>query len=348
MTAPSPLRALIGRVADGLPLDETQAETVFDLLMAGEATPAQMGALLMGLRVRGETVEEITGAARAMRAKATRIGAPEGAMDIVGTGGDAAGTYNVSTGAALVVAACGVPVAKHGNRAASSKSGSADVLAALGVNLDAPMPVIERAIQDAGIGFMFAQRHHGAMKHVAPVRVEMGTRTIFNLLGPLSNPAGVKREMMGVFSLHWVEPLAHVLGRLGADRAWVVHGADGLDEVTTTDVTHVAAWDGARVETFTVSPEDAGLPRAKPDDLKGGTPEENADVIRAMLDGAKGPYRDIVVMNAAASLIVAGRVETLKDGAQRAAEAIDSGAARATLAKMAAITHEPPVEDAEA
>ncbi|WP_299436264.1 anthranilate phosphoribosyltransferase [uncultured Rhodospira sp.] len=348
MTIASPLRTLMGRVADGLPLDEAQAETVFDLLMAGEATPAQMGALLMGLRVRGETVEEITGAARAMRAKATKITAPENAMDIVGTGGDAAGTYNVSTGTALVVAACGVPVAKHGNRAASSKSGSADVLASLGLNLDAPMPVVERAIQDAGIGFMFAQRHHSAMKHVAPVRGELGIRTIFNLLGPLSNPAGVKRELMGVFSLAWIEPLAHVLGRLGLERAWVVHGADGLDEVTTTDVTHVAAWDGERVQTFTVSPEDAGLPRARPEDLKGGTPDENADVIRAMLDGATGPYRDIVLMNAAASLIVAGQVPDLKAGAARAAEAIDSGAARAVLAKLVAITHEPPIEDTEA
>jgi anthranilate phosphoribosyltransferase len=307
-----------------------------------------MGALLMALRVRGETVEEITGAARAMRAKATRIQAPDDAMDIVGTGGDAAGTYNVSTGAALVVAACGVPVAKHGNRAASSKSGSADVLAALGVNLDAPMSVIETAIREAGIGFMFAQRHHGAMKHVAPVRGEMGVRTIFNLLGPLSNPAGARRELMGVFSHAWVEPLAEVLGRLGAERAWVVHGADGLDEVTTTDLTYVASWDGSKVETFTIAPEDAGLPRATPGDLKGGTPEENATVIRAMLDGAPGPYRDIVVMNAAAALVVAGKAADLKAGAATAAEAIDSGAARATLEKMAAITHRADAPEAEA
>ncbi len=342
MTEAPSFRGLLGRVADGLTLDEDQARAVFDTLMTGDATPAQMGALLMALRVRGETIEEITGAARAMRAKATRIQAPDDAMDIVGTGGDASGTYNVSTGAALVVAACGVPVAKHGNRAASSKSGSADVLAALGVNLDAPMSVIETAIREAGIGFMFAQRHHGAMKHVAPVRTELGTRTIFNLLGPLSNPAGAKRELMGVFAHAWVEPLAHVLGRLGAERAWVVHGADGLDEITTTDITHVAAWDGAGVETFTIKPEDAGLARARPEDLKGGTPEENADVIRAMLDGAKGPYRDIVVLNAAAALIVAGQAATLETGARRAAEAIDSGAARSTLLRMAAITHQPP------
>ncbi|MBB4286398.1 anthranilate phosphoribosyltransferase [Roseospira goensis] len=347
MTDTPPFRALLNRVADGLALDEEQARAVFDILMTGEATPAQMGALLMGLRVRGETIAEITGAARAMRAKATRIQAPTGAIDIVGTGGDASGSYNVSTGAALVVAACGVPVAKHGNRAASSKSGSADVLGALGVNLDAPMAVIEQAIREAGIGFMFAQRHHGAMKHVAPVRTEMGTRTIFNLLGPLSNPAGAKLELMGVFAQAWVEPLAHVLARLGAERAWVVHGADGLDEVTTTDITHVAAWDGKTVETFTIAPEDAGLARARPEDLKGGTPEENADVIRAMLDGAKGPYRDIVLINAAAALVVAGQASDLKAGVVRAAEAIDSGAARATLAKLVAVSHQPPLEDLE-
>ncbi|KAA5606313.1 anthranilate phosphoribosyltransferase [Roseospira marina] len=347
-TDPLSFRALLAVVAEGRSLDEEQATQVFDTLMAGEATPAQMGALLMGLRVRGETVAEITGAARAMRSKATRISAPDDAIDIVGTGGDAAGTYNVSTGAALVVAACGVPVAKHGNRAASSKSGSADVLGALGVNLDAPMSVIEAAIREAGIGFMFAQRHHGAMKHVAPVRVEMGTRTIFNLLGPLSNPAGARKELLGVFSKAWVEPLAHVFARLGADRAWVVHGADGLDEVTTTDVTHVASWDGHTVETFTIQPEDAGLPRARPEDLKGGTPEENAAVIHAMLDGAAGPYRDIVVLNAAASLVVAGKAADLKAGAALAAEAIDSGAARRTLEQLVVVTHRPEPEGVEA
>jgi len=340
MTASNPtFRALLALVAEGQTLNEDQATLVFDTLMAGEATPAQMGALLMGLRVRGETVEEITGAARAMRAKATRITAPEDAIDIVGTGGDGSGTYNVSTGAALVTAACGVPVAKHGNRAASSKSGSADVLGALGVNLDAPMPVIEAAIREANIGFMFAQRHHGAMKHVAPVRGEMGVRTIFNVLGPLSNPAGVKREVMGVFARSWVEPLAEVLGRLGAEKAWVVYGADGLDEVTTTTETHVAAWEDGKVRSFTITPEDAGLLRARPEDLKGGTPEQNADMIRSMLDGAKGPYRDIVVFNAAAALVVAGKAEDLKTGAAMAAAAIDGGGAKATLAKLIEITH---------
>jgi len=349
MTASNPaFRALLARVADGHPLDEGEATQVFDTLMAGEATPAQMGALLMGLRVRGETVAEITGAARAMRAKATRVTAPEGAMDIVGTGGDASGTYNISTGAALVTAACGVPVAKHGNRAASSKSGAADVLAALGVNLDAPLPLVETAMREAGIGFLFAQRHHGAMKHVAPVRGEMGVRTIFNLLGPLSNPADAKRELMGVFARAWVEPLAEVLGRLGAERAWVVHGADGLDEITTTAETHVAAWDGGALRTFTIAPEDAGLRRAEPADLKGGTPEQNADAVRAMLDGAPGPYRDIVVFNAAAALVVADKAADLKAGAALAAEALDSGAAKATLARLVSITHRTVEEGAEA
>jgi len=340
MTASAPaFRALLARVADGRSLDEEQATQVFDTLMAGEATPAQMGALLMGLRVRGETVEEITGAARAMRAKATKITAPEGAIDIVGTGGDCAGTYNISTGAALVTAACGVPVAKHGNRAASSKSGSADVLAALGVNLDASMALVETAMREANIGFMFAQRHHGAMKHVAPVRGEMGVRTIFNVLGPLANPADAKLEVMGVFDREWVEPLAEVLNRLGTERAWVVYGTDGLDEITTTAETFVAALEGGKIRTFTITPEDAGLLRARPEDLKGGTPEQNADMIRAMLDGAKGPYRDIVVFNAAAALMVAGKAPDLKAAAALAVAAIDDGAARATLAKLVEITH---------
>jgi anthranilate phosphoribosyltransferase len=294
----------------------------------------------MALRVRGETVEEITAAARIMREKAARVRAPKDAIDIVGTGGDASGTYNISTGASLVCAACGLTVAKHGNRAASSKSGSADALAALGVNLDAPLSLVEKAIAEIGIGFMFAQRHHSAMKHVAPVRGELATRTIFNLLGPLANPAGARLEVMGVYAAQWVAPLAEVLGRLGAERAWVVHGSDGLDEITTTGPTMVAEFRGGVVREFSITPEDAGLPRATPQDLKGGTPEDNAQAIRAMLDGAPGPYRDIVVFNAAAALVVAGKAETLKQGATLAQEAIDSGAAKATLAKLVAITNE--------
>ncbi|WP_413203486.1 anthranilate phosphoribosyltransferase [Rhodospirillum sp. A1_3_36] len=334
------MKMLIGMAATGRPLSEADATRAFEAIMSGDATPAQIGGFLMALRVRGETVEEITAAARIMRAKAARIRAPEGAIDIVGTGGDASGTFNISTGASIVTAACGLPVAKHGNRAASSKSGSADVLASLGLNLDAPLAQVEKAISEAGIGFMFAQRHHSAMKYVAPVRGELATRTIFNLLGPLANPANAKLELMGVFSAQWVEPLAEVLGRLGAERAWVVHGSDGLDEITTTGPTMVAEFRGGVVHEFTITPEDAGLPRAKPDDLKGGTPEENAQAIRAMLDGAPGAYRDIVVLNTAAALVVASKATTLEGGATLAQEAIDSGAAKATLAKLVAITNE--------
>jgi anthranilate phosphoribosyltransferase len=338
--APIDMKELVGMAATGRPLSEANATRAFEAIMSGDATPAQIGAFLMALRVRGETVEEITAAARIMREKAARVRAPKDAIDIVGTGGDASGTYNISTGASLVCAACGLTVAKHGNRAASSKSGSADALAALGVNLDAPLALVEKAIAEIGIGFMFAQRHHSAMKHVAPVRGELATRTIFNLLGPLANPAGARLEVMGVYAAQWVAPLAEVLGRLGAERAWVVHGSDGLDEITTTGPTMVAEFRGGVVREFSITPEDAGLPRAKPQDLKGGTPEDNAQAIRAMLDGAPGPYRDIVVFNAAAALVVAGKAETLKQGATLAQEAIDSGAAKATLAKLVAITNE--------
>ncbi|GEO81639.1 anthranilate phosphoribosyltransferase [Pararhodospirillum oryzae] len=333
------LKPLIGMVATGRPLNEADATRAFEAIMSGGATPAQIGAFLMALRVRGETVEEITAAARIMRAKATPIDAPANALDLVGTGGDAAGTYNISTAAALVTAACGVPIAKHGNRAASSKSGSADVLAALGVNLDADMAVIERCIREIGIGFMFAQRHHSAMKHVAPVRVELGTRTVFNLLGPLANPAGARYQVLGVFAEPWLEPLAEVLGRLGAERAWVVHGSDGLDEITTTGDTLVAEYRAGAVRRFRLSPTDAGLPLARPEDLKGGDPTYNAEALRAVLDGQPGPYRDIVLLNAAAALVVAGRAEAIPDGVTQAAGAIDSGAARSTLERLILLTN---------
>ncbi len=244
------MKSLLAKVADGASLDEGEAESAFDIIMSGDATPSQIGAFLMALRVRGETVAEITGAVRIMRAKAHKLKAPDGAMDIVGTGGDASGTFNISTGAAIVVAATGQPVAKHGNKALSSKSGAADVLASLGVNLEAPMEVIERSMREAGIGFMLATRHHSAMRHVGPTRVEMGTRTIFNLLGPLSNPAGVKRQFTGVFAREWIEPMARVLGNLGCERAWVVHGSDGLDEMTTTGPSFVAELREGAVDTF--------------------------------------------------------------------------------------------------
>src|SRR5499433_3411161 len=263
-------KALIAKVASGAALSLEESTQAFDRMMSGEATPSQMGGLLMALRVRGETVDEITGAVRTMRAKMLAVEAPDDAIDVVGTGGDASGSYNISTCAAFIVAGAGVPVAKHGNRALSSRSGAADVLAALGVKIDIPPETISACIKTAGIGFMFAPAHHPAMKHVGPTRVELGTRTIFNLLGPLSNPAGVKRQMVGVFSRQWVEPLAHVLKNLGSDRAYVVHGSDGLDEITTSGPTAVAALEHGSVRTFEIVPESLGIARVKPDALRGG------------------------------------------------------------------------------
>ena len=333
------LKPFLGRIAEGKTLNAEEAEAAFDIIMSGEATAAQIGGFLMGLRVRGETVDEITGAVRAMRAKMTTVRAPAGAMDVVGTGGDGAGTFNVSTGASLVVAACGVPVAKHGNRALSSKSGAADVLTALGVDLNADMALVERAIAEAGIGFLMAPRHHSAMKHVMPARVEMGVRTIFNILGPLSNPAQVKRQFTGVFDRRWVEPLAHVLKNLGCEACWIVHGEDGLDELTTTGASYVAELKDGTVTTRTVTPADAGLPTAKPADLKGGSPDVNAQAIRDLAAGKEGAYRDIVLYNAAASLVVAGKAGDLKAGVAMAAKAIADGAVTRTLDKLVAITN---------
>jgi len=327
-------------VSAGESLDQVEAEAAFDFLMTGSATEAQIGGFLMALRVRGETVDEITGAVRAMRAKAIPIKAPDGAIDIVGTGGDAAGTYNISTAAALVVAACGVPIAKHGNRALSSKSGSADVLLELGVNLEAPFKTVSKAIFEADIGFMMAPRHHGAMKHVGKPRVELGVRTVFNLLGPLTNPAGVTRQFTGVFAREWIEPLANVLNNLGTKKAWVVHGADGLDELTTTGPSYVAALENGTVTSFQVTPEDAGLPKATLADLKGGDPAYNAKAIHNILDGNASAYRDAVLLNAAGALIVAEQAKTLKEGAALAAKAIDDGNAKATLEKLVTITNE--------
>ena len=334
------MKQLIGLVAGGERLTVDQARAAFEIMMSGDATPAQIGGFLIGLRVRGETVDEITGGVMTMRAKALAIDAPEGAIDTVGTGGDAHGTYNISTAAALVVAGAGVPVAKHGNRAASSKCGAADVLAALGVNLDADMELVRRSLWDAGICFMMAPRHHGAMRNVGGPRVELGTRTIFNLLGPLSNPAGVKRLLVGVFARAWLEPMAEVLGKLGAERAWVVHGADGMDELSTTGPSYVAELADGAVRSFEVSPEGVGIPLARLDDLKGGDAEHNAAAIRAVLDGEPGPFRDIVVYNAGAALIVAGRAADHKEGVTLAAESIDSGAAKAKLASLVRISNE--------
>ena len=342
------LKPILAIVADGETLTSKQAETAFDTIMSGDATQSQIGAFLMALRMRGETIDEITAAARIMRSKALTITAPPGAMDVVGTGGDGAGTLNISTGAALVVAGAGVPVAKHGNRALSSKAGAADVLAALGVNIDADMRLIERAIAEAGIGFMMAPRHHSATRHVAGPRVELATRTVFNILGPLSNPAGVKRLLVGVYDKRWVEPMAHVLGNLGAERAWVVHGAGGLDELTTTGDAFVAELNAGEVRTFEVTPEDAGLERGELADLKGGDGEFNAGALSAVLDGAPSTYRDTVLLTAGGALVVAGKADDLGAGVALAAEAIESGRARAALERMIEITNEEIVEDDDA
>jgi len=333
------IKALIGRVASGATLSREMAYEVFDSMMSGEVTPSQIGALLMGLRVRGETVDEITGAVTAMRAKMLTVDAPDNAIDVVGTGGDASGSFNISTCAAFIVAGAGVPVAKHGNRALSSQSGSADVLTALGVKIDIPPEKITNCIKVAGIGFMFAPAHHPAMKHVGPTRVELGTRTIFNLLGPLSNPARVTRQMVGVFSRQWVEPLAHVLKNLGSDRAYVVHGSDGLDEITTAGPTAVAALENGTVRTFEIVPENVGVARVKPEALRGGDAEANAAALRAVLEGRKSPYRDVAVLNAAAALVVAAKAKTLADGMKLAQHAIDSGEAEGRLGRLIAVSN---------
>ena len=336
----SDFKAHIAKVAAGAPLTFEEARAAFDIVMSGEATPSQIGGFLMALRVRGETVEEISGAVATMRAKMLTVEAPADAIDIVGTGGDASGSYNVSTAAAFVAAGAGIPVAKHGNRALSSRSGAADTLAALGVNIEATPKQISACIREAGVGFMFAPAHHSAMRHVGPTRVELGTRTIFNLLGPLSNPAGVKRQLVGVFSPEWVEPLAHVLKGLGAEAVWVVHG-DGLDELTTAGPTKVAALQDGEVSAFEITPEDVGLPRVQPGDLKGGDAVRNAEALRAVLDGVKGPYRDIVLLNAGAAILVAGKAASLKEGVAAAASAIDDGKARAALTRLVEVSNRP-------
>lgn len=333
------LKAIIGKVATGAALSRDEAAAAFDRMMSGEATPSQMGALLMGLRVRGETVDEITGAVWAMRSKMLTVKAPADAVDIVGTGGDGSGSVNVSTCASFILAGTGVPVAKHGNRALSSKSGAADALAALGVNINIAPDDVGRCIAEAGIGFMFAPTHHPAMKNVGPTRVELATRTIFNLLGPLSNPAGVKRQMVGVFSRHWVQPLAQVLKNLGAESVWVVHGSDGLDEITLTGPTFVAALEKGNIRTFEVTPEDGGLPHAASADLKGGDAEANAKALRDVLEGKKNAYRNVALLNAAAALVVAGKARDLKEGVALGTEALDTGAAADRLKRLVAVSN---------
>jgi anthranilate phosphoribosyltransferase len=323
-------KPLLARLADGATLSEEDAGVFFTACLRGEPSPAQVAAALTAMRLRGETVGEITASARAMRAAAVKLEHPYEVIDTCGTGGDGLHTLNISTAAALVAAGAGLRVAKHGNRAISSRSGSSDVLSALGVNVAASLEQSRRALDRAGICFLFAPAHHGAMRHVSPVRQELGFRTIFNLLGPLSNPAGAQRQVLGVYDPRWVEPLARVLGALGSTRAWVVHG-QGLDELTTTGATQVAEWKDGAVRHFTVTPEAVGLPRASLADLVGGDSATNAQAIRALLSGQSGPYRDIVLLNAAAALLVGDRAETLREGIALAAQAIDEGRAQGAL-----------------
>ncbi len=328
----------LAKLVDGRILTADEAHAFFAACLRGEPTPAQVAAAVTALRIRGETVEEIAAFATAMREAARTLDHPYDVIDTCGTGGDGQHTFNISTAAALVLAGAGLKVAKHGNRAMSSKSGSSDVLSVLGVNLQASPAQQRRSLDEAGIAFLFAPAYHGAMRHVGPVRAEIGFRTVFNLLGPLSNPAGAKRQVMGVYDPRLLEPLAEVLGRLGATRAWTVHG-QGLDELTTTSETEVAEWKDGAVRRFTVTPEDAGLPRADLAALRGGDAEENAVALRALLDGAKGAYRDIVLLNAAAALVVADRAADLAEGAAQAAATIDDGRAAKALADLVEATN---------
>lgn len=333
------IKGALNKIGDGHDLTGEEMRAVMNTIMSGDATPAQIGAFLMGMRVKGETVGEIAAAVSILREKMVPVEAPDDAMDIVGTGGDGGGTLNISTATALVVASSGIPVAKHGNRALSSKSGASQALEELGVKLDLEPAGISRCIKEAGIGFMFAPNHHPAMKYVGPIRAEMGTRTLFNLLGPQSNPAGVGYYLLGVYDQEWVEPVAAALLANRAKSAWVVHGSDGIDEITTTGPTFVASIIGGNLRSFEVSPDDAGLPIAKSEDLLGGDPAYNAAAIRRLLDGETGPYRDIVMLNAAASFIVAGKVDDLKAGVATAGELIDSGKTKETLEKLVAVSN---------
>ena len=337
----STFRPYLAIAMSGRPLSADEMGAALGVVLDGGATDIELAGFLAALRARGETVEEIAAAAEAMRSRAVAVDAPDDAIDTAGTGGDGADTFNISTAAALIIAGAGVPVAKHGNKAASSKSGSSEVLEALGVKLDIAPATISRCIAEAKIGFMFAALHHGAVRHAAVARKALGIRTMFNVLGPLSNPAGAKRQLLGVFSRELVRPIAEVLPRLGVTSAWVVHGEDGLDEMTTTGQTFVAELRDGAIREFTVSPEDAGLPLANAADLKGGAPAENADAIKRLLAGKRGAYRDIAVLNAAAALVASDVAADINDGARHAEKAIDSGAAAAALAKLVDISNSP-------
>ena len=327
------LKPVLARLASGEILSEADAQIAFDIIMSGGASSPQIAGLLMMLRLRGETVPELTGAVRAMLARMIPVDAPDGAMDVCGTGGDGRGTLNVSTAVTFVLAGLGIPIAKHGNRAASSRTGGADVLTALGVNVNVPLERLPAILRAAGCAFLFAPRHHAALRHAAEARTELGTRTIFNLLGPLANPARVKRQLTGVFDPVWARPMAETLGRLGCEKAWLVHGV-GLDELTVAGENHVVELSGGDIRTFTVTPEQAGLPRAPVEAIAGGDPAVNAAALTALLQGARGAYRDTVVLNAAAGLIVAGRADTIRDGAMLAMQAIDDGAAYQALERL--------------
>jgi anthranilate phosphoribosyltransferase len=333
------LKPLIGASADR-PLTRAEAEQAFAILFDGEATPSQIGGLLMAMRTRGETVEEYAAAAAVMRAKCNAVKATEGAMDIVGTGGDGKHTLNISTATAFVTAGAGVTVAKHGNRNLSSKSGTADLQSQMGINVMVGPQVVEKALNEAGICFMMAPMHHPAIAHVMPSRQELGTRTIFNILGPLTNPAGVKRQLTGAFTRELIRPMAETLGLLGSERAWLVHGSDGTDELTITGISWVAALEDDRIKEVELHPEDAGLPVHPFEDIVGGTPEDNAVAFRALLDGAPSAYRDATLLNAAAALVVADAASDLREGVEMAAESIDSGKAKEKVTALARITQE--------
>lgn len=334
------IQRFIHRVGEGRHLSRMDAQRAFQIVMSGGATPAQIAALLMGLRMKGETVAEITGAAEVLRARMETVDASQPIIDVCGTGGDGTGTLNVSTAVAFVVAGCGVAVAKHGNKSVSSRSGSADVFAELGVNIQADKASAARALAEANICFLFAPLYHKAMRLVSPVRQELAMRTIFNLLGPLANPARPQRQLMGVYDRSLLRPLARVLQGLGSESAWVVHGSDGTDELTITGVSYVAQLRHGELREFEVSPQDAGLEVADAEALRGSSPQNNARELSLLLSGKKSPYRDMVLLNAAAALVVAGRAQNVRQGAQLAAEAVDNGRAREALAQLVTITNE--------
>ena len=333
------MKLLIAKAASGTPLSRADAREAFNIMMSGDATPSQIAGFLMALRVRGETVDEITGAVEIMREKMLRVAAPADAIDIVGTGGDASGSYNISTCAAIIAAGAGLSVAKHGNRALSSKSGAADVLMALGVKLDISPEKISKCIMEAGVGFMFAPAHHSSMKFVGPTRVELGTRTIYNLLGPLSNPAGAKRQVTGVFSKTWVEPLAHVLKNLGTEACWICHGEGGMDEIVPSGTTWISELKNGEIRNFEITPEAAGIKRSNADDLKGGDAVQNAEALRDVLSGKPSAFSDAALMTTGAALVVAGKAADLKAGVIASRDAVKSGAAAKALARLVEVSN---------